>query len=302
MNERVVVPERKFEPAIVAIATTTMYPKWYVGELRPGVDEVDKIRGDLAIETVTVATQFGYQVVVVDGGSSPDFNEQVETLGIKVLGQSRLGMSAGRQEAFEEASQLPGVEIICWTEPEKFSFVKDGVAEAVGPILNKEADVVIPKRDEAAFKTYPAYQAEYEQRANRVWNNVLRSSGYLTERENFDVWFGPRVFRNDPELLKLFLRNYSFKERGLKIDEVVKPDLWPNATFIPVVAALAEGYKVKSVGVTYEHPQAQTVIEQDSAVFRQKRDRQYKGIVLATIHYIRMLAGGKKSSLKRVTN
>lgn len=90
-------------------------------------------------------------------------------------------------------------------------------------------------------------------------------------------------------MVNLFLKKYEFSKRDLKLDEVVDPEFWPNAIFLPIVAALYKGFKVKSVEVPYIHPEEQTQIERNDPQFVRKRQIQLKNIIISTIHYIRML-------------
>lgn len=293
------VPETEVKPRSIVIATTTFYPNY-------PEDDVDKVRGNLALQAIKEAREKGYQVSLVDGGSSPDFKLAAKGIkGITVHPELERGMSASRRQAFVEASELDGAKVICWTEPEKVSIVRDCLPEAIVSILKGEADIVVPSRDDKAFRTYPDYQVEEEKGANRRWNATLRARGFLSEDSpDLDVWFGPKFFRNDPKIITLFLHRYEFRERGLKLDEIIRPELWPNATFLPIVAALHHGFRVKSVPVPYMHPKEQTEIEVNNPEFVRKRDVQRKNVIGSTIHFIRMLEGkeGKETRLKSVEN
>ncbi len=292
-------PELEVDPRSIAIATTTSYPKWYPGETQEH-DVVDKIRGDLAIQTIKEAKQKKYQVLVVDGGSSEAFKTELAGIETPFLPELERGMSPSRQQAFTETAKLEGVKVICWIEPEKVSVIRDCLPEAVLPILNDEADIVVPKRTDLSFKTYPDYQVKYEQRGNRLWNNILRARGLLAkDSEDLDVWFGPKFFRNNPELVKLFLNKYEFIKGKTDLHKIVKPELHPNAIFLPVVAALHKDFRVKSVDVPYIHPSQQTAIEVDDPKFIRTRDTQRKNIIVSTMHLIRLLEADpqKKSRL-----
>lgn len=281
--------EVEVEPRSIAVATTTFYPRWYPGETQSH-DLTDKVRGDLAIRLIKEAVGKGYQIALVDGGSSQKFLSEVGLVGVVAHSEIERGMSASRRQAFEEARILEGVKVICWTEPEKVSIVRDCLPNAILPILRDETDITVPARDEVSFQSYPDYQAKEEKRANRQWNNILRSRGLLAkDSPDLDVWGGPKFFRNDPEILKLFLDKYKFRKRELKLDKIVDPELWPNATFLSIVAALYRGFRVKSVPVPYLHPKEQTAIEVNDPKFRRKRDIQRKNIIVSTIHFIRML-------------
>jgi hypothetical protein len=297
-------PERTFDPHAVAIAAATRYPGWYPGEALDGASDkasVDKLRGDLALKTVEAAKANNYQIAVVDGGSSEAFTEALRNMGVEAQVESEPGMSSGRRQVLQEASRLAGAEVLCWVEPEKVSLAQDCIEQAAGPIMRGEADIVVPKRDAAAFATYPAFQAEVEQDANERWNNLLRNEGLLqTEAEDLDAWFGPRLIRNDPEVLSTFMNKYSFDPREkLDVDKDVKPELWPDALFLPLVNALAEGKRVVSVPVPYRHPAEQTASEVDSEGMQKKRREQYNNIIMATIHRLRMIRDDGKSRLRQ---
>lgn len=293
--------ELEINPRWIVVATSTFYPKWYPGKVKKH-DIVDKVRGDLAIEMFREATLKGYQVIVVDHGESPEsFKTELTKVGVTPQFGGDLSMTARRQQAFREASKLEGVRVICYAEPEKVSIVRDCLPDAVLPLIQGKADIVIPKRDETAFRTYPNYQVEYEKRGNRLWNTLLREHNLMPkDAEDLDVWFGPRFFRNDPNILNLFLRRYEFKKRQLKLDQIVDLTLWPNSIFLPVVAALHEGFRVLGVNVPYKNPTEQTRIETDSQGFRRKRDIQYKSLIISTIHFIKMFENNSRSRIKSV--
>ena len=155
--------EREIDPKSIALVTTTFYPKWSP----EGEVSVDKVRGDLNIEMLEEAKRKGYQTIVVDGGSSSEFIDRLQKEGVAPIHETEHSMSGSRRQAFNEGSTLEGVKVIAWTEPEKVSIARDCLPDAVQPILDGRADIVIPKRDEEAFKTYPPYQVEYEQKARK---------------------------------------------------------------------------------------------------------------------------------------
>lgn len=274
----------------IAVVTATLYRNWYTGKVKNSMpedgerDRIDKVRGDLAIETLTVAKSKGFQIVVVDSGSSKAFLEKIRQIGIKPISAKNKGLSLNRQEGFQKAARLREVKVICWVEPEKVDIIKNTLPQAVIPILNNQADIVIPKRNEQAFNTYPTYQAEIEKRANRAWNNILRKYNVLPIKvSDLDIWFGPKFFKNDPKLIKIFLREYQFK------DKIQKLDIWSNAIVFPVITALKKGYKVISVKVAYKHSKKQTAIEENSPLMMKKRQVQYRSILSTTEYFIKNL-------------
>lgn len=283
-------------PEEVAIVTSTFYRGWYPGEVE-SEPTADKIRGDLALQTIQTAMEKGYHLVVVDGHVNDSFVEALSNLGVTTLEEEEQTMSGARQQGFQEAAAISNVKVITWTEPEKVSIVQDCVATCVLPILDGEADIVVPKRDETAFAAYPDYQVDDEKLSNKRWNRALRSAGLLhKDEEDLDAWFGPRFIRNDPALVKLFCDSYEFEPRlddttsePIALDKLVRPELWANATFLPIIAALEKGYKVKSVDVEYRHPSKQTAVEQGSAEYQRKRAVQRRNIITSTVHLLRLV-------------
>jgi len=284
-------------PNSIVIATSTLYPGWDPG---PHIDSSITIRGNLALETIKEAVSDSYQVVLVDGGSSQDFIAKAKSLGAHVLSQEEKGMSPGRRQAFKEASILPNAKVICWLEPEKISIIKDCLPNVIFPILTGKADVVVPKRDDDSFSTYPDYQAKFEKRANNLWNRILKKHKLLPqESEDLDVWFGPKFFRNDPKILSLFLARYHLAESKPEFYKNINPEDWANSTFLPIVAALKEGCRVKSITVSYKHPQEQTKLEQNSIFFRKKRFLQFKSIISITAEFVKSLENNPKTIIRR---
>jgi len=284
-------------PGSVTVVTTTFYHKY--GDKSEGTrGKVDTLRGDLALAMLQEAIDNNCQALVVDGGSPDLFIDKLKESGVITEIETEHGMSGSRRQAMRRGNKLERTKVIAWVEPEKVSFAKDCLTTAADPILDGRADIVIPKRDEEAWATYPPYQVDFEKRANKLWNQILREQGILPEEaEDLDVWFGPRLFKNDKRILELFTAKYEFIKRNIKLDKIVDPELWPNATFLPIIAAIIKGYRVVSVEVPYRHPTEQTAIEKDSQEFRRKRDVQLKNIITSTIHYIRLLQQNHKSRL-----
>jgi len=274
----------------IGIATATFYPRWYPGE-PVTIDDTDKIRGDLALQTIHNALNNGNQIAIVDGGSSSYFIAAARELGADVEPQLGEGMSDSRRQAFRSIAERDGVQVICWTEPEKISMVQQDCMElGARPILDDSADIVVPSRDENAFSSYPYYQAEFEIESNKVWNDILRRHGLLSEgAEDLDAWVGTRFFKNEPEIVNIFLSKYRFKTPIQSRIDQYSPELWPNAIFLPLMVALKKGYKIVGQNVPYEHPQEQKQNETDSPEFVDKRAKQQAVILTTTVLFARYL-------------
>ncbi len=275
------------DPKSVAVATITSYPGWK-GDVY--LKTSNEIRGNEALKAIGEATSKGYLVTTVDRDSSEIWLNQARLLGANIFRQQYLTSSGARRQVFKEVSLLNGIKIICWTEPEKASFTSV-FHEALLPIARMEADIVVPKRDEEALKTYPDYQVAIENRANKLWNSILRKHNLLSKNdEELDVWFGPKIFRNDPKILSLFMATYDLENANTAYHKDVDPESWANTVTTPIIAALYEGLIVKSVTIHYTHPEEQTKLEQiEKTTFEKKRLLQFKSIVSSTINYIRYI-------------
>lgn len=281
-----------FDPLQINTSTTTLFPRWVPGELQWKLNDpvtpevVDKVRGDLAIETIATASEKRLRAIVIDGGSSRPFCEALALYrdNVQISKETGKGISPSRQQGFKEAQTKFGGLANLWTEPEKISIVRDCLEPLMSPILQNQADLTIPSRDDESFATFPEYQSYIAQEANRQWNEVVREAGLLPQGCNgYDVFFGPFGWRKD--ITGLFLRRYSSKDRR------IKPEVYCNANYFPIVAALEAGKRVVSVPVPYRHSELQKAIENYNPVYKKIRDHQLKIILEATKEYIALIHG-----------
>lgn len=296
--ERHISPEVIKDPQAIVVVTATLYPQWYEGKPKQPMT-VDKVRGDLAMQTLLEAKRHGFQIALVDGGSSDTFLKILKREGISFEKQKEKGPAGpARRQATEIGQNLQGVKVICQTEPEKVYMISDCLVQSAIPIIEDKADIVVPKRNEASLSTLPEYQAKAEKKANKLYNQILRKHGLLDEKEpDIDFWFAARVFANRPEVVGLFKKRYQFKPASTALHRIVQPEAYSNPIFFPIVAALHFGFRVKSVEVPYRHPPAQTEFENEKSEFNRKRDIQRRTIVTELIHLIRYLEKSKKGRL-----
>jgi hypothetical protein len=76
-------PERLKRPDLVCAVGIVSHGKWYEGEDKIDVpDNVrnDKIRGDLILANLPLYAQKGYRVLLVEGGSSPEFRRELDKI------------------------------------------------------------------------------------------------------------------------------------------------------------------------------------------------------------------------------
>lgn len=292
--------EAIFDPKSIAIVTGTFYPTWYEGDAKDPLS-ADKVRGDLALQSFKEAQRQNFNLSIIDGGSSEAFK--------KALGQNNFyfemqkqkgGYSPARRQGIERAETLQGIKVIVQTEPEKVSVISDCIQPAILPILKNEADVVIPERDEESFSTYPKLQAQQEQKANKLYNAILRAHGLLKDNDpDLDFWFGQRFFANTPQLTELFKTTYQYRKDNTALDKKVNVEMYSNIQFFPVVEALYRELRVKSVLVPYRHPQIQTEFEEGNLDFDTKRHTQRRTIITELVNFIRYLEDSRKSRISK---
>lgn len=290
-----------FDPASVAIATNTYYPTWYRGKLR-SIKHTEKIRGDLAFEFYRKALNLGYSVVAADGFSSKSFRQELLKLrGLKVIVRKSPKRAPSKRQAIKAASKIFGVKFIVMTEPEKISLIENCIPQMVEPLLKSAADMVVPKREEKLFRsTYPEFQYQSEAEANELYNHLLISFGLMAAGVEFDMFFGPRVIKNDKKIISLFMRKFIFKSNQ-SLYEYFDPEEFSNVIFFPVVEALKKGLRVESIVVPFAYPVLQKKNEEsgEKELFFEKRKSQRMGILIDLMHFLSYLEKNPASRLRR---
>lgn len=301
-------PERIFQPEAVAIVLLTRYLGWYPGELK-NIGDTDKVRGDLALESIRAGVETGYNLIISDAGSNQEFLGQLSGLPVTILDRQAGSRGVGRRQGFSAASRINGVEAIMRTEPEKVELIKEFVPNLMVSLINNEADIVVPKRNQELFKgSYPAYMYKSEVDAMEKYNKLLRRFRLLPQDEYLDLFFGPIAFRNTPEIIELFMHKFEFtKYSEVGIRKYPQPDEFSDAQTFPILEALHKGFRVRSIEINFVYPQIQKEneesIEMGSEVaFRDKRRGQKWGFLDEAIHFIRYLRNPNdpKSGLRRV--
>ena len=272
------IKEIESDPKSIVIAVTTKYPNWHKGRSLD-ISNTDKVRGDLGIQTIDATIRHGYTVVVNDGDSSGEFKDELSKRGIVVLERIGKSRATARRQLIEYCSHVPGAKVIVRMEPEKVSLVKNCIPQLAEPILRNEAEVVVPKRRQDLFSSsYPNYMYRSEMYANKKYNDILHEFKILPSEEEFDFFFGPVVFSNKPNILKLFLENFKVrlkKEPVIGARRYLDPQDFSNPQILGIVKALYMGIKVKSIEVPFRYPITQKENELINKVsFMQKRKRQ----------------------------
>ena len=216
------------------------------------------LRFHLMCQMVGNAAAMGHPVLVVDG--SPDQlvrSALSHSRCAKVIQQVESGMGSSRRQVFAAWDGVWGPsDAILWVEPEKGDIIRHALA-LFAPIKVEEADIVLPKRTDVSFASYPAAQATSEKAANAVFAEV-------TGKE-LDVTVGPVMIRK--ELLPLFAACNPTKYGA-------------SDTYIQQIAlleAMAKGARVASVPVDFFYPAAQRHEEETvlAEAMLTKRQRQF---------------------------
>src|SRR3989344_784863 len=253
-------------PDSVAVTGITFYPNWYRGSLR-SIGDADKVRGDLALDSIAAGIRNGYRMVVADGASSSAFKDELSQLaGLTLVERRGMERAEGRRQGYVVASGINGVEAIIKTELEKLQVVQRDIPELVSPIIRQDAVIVVGKRNPTLHQqTYPEYQWESEVEANARFNELLHQTGLLHQGESLDMFFGPVAFANRPDILGLFLEKYQFtlpSDSGIR--KYVNPEDWSDGYFFSIVKALHQGLNVQSVEVDFHYPDLQRRNEETS--------------------------------------
>lgn len=199
----------------------------------------NEMRTRLALRTVVEALYHHYPLVVVDGGSPQPFLEMMREQGAHVYPQEGSGIGPAHRQLFKIASERAGEDgAICWVEPEKWPLVAE-LWKAGGPVLNGEADLVLPERTEEAWASYPPEQQLEEKFCNMAAHRITGLA--------LDWSWGP--FVASQAAIRHFIEYQD--DYGGRYD----------ARTIPRLRAIAAGLIVKGVRVNYAHPAEQTAEE-----------------------------------------
>jgi len=238
-------------PDRVIVTTTTFY-KDPRGK--------DKVRFELACELAKKAFKAGHIVVIVDG--SPDLGVEGALVdqGAHVFKQIEPGMGPSRRQVWQEAGKFVDSNIagILWTEPEKPDVIRS-VPKMLSAMKKLNALVVILRRTEKTWETYPGFQRRTESIANLVYNNLFSNPNY-----QFDPMSGPVLIQ--PDALSRFVE-FIPANWGL-------PDTYVQH-YVPVLMRLRD-LNVVSVDVDFVYPLAQKAEEEAGLSLEMQKKRLWQ--------------------------
>ncbi|MDO8639232.1 MAG: glycosyltransferase [Candidatus Daviesbacteria bacterium] len=298
-----------FANKLVAV-TNFLYQNYHTlpqGEQRD-LGDTDGIRGDLAIQSIDKATSQGVQVIAADGGSSEEFLSAISGFEssdlLTIVSTNKPGRGPQRRTAFEKATQLSGKQAIVYFQPEKDSLM-DYLATITNPIVDGSADIVVPARTSDLFeKYYPDYMRKSELNVNRTYNWLMHKAGLLTKDQNFDWFFGPLVFKNDPEIVSYFLEEYGLRYPiRSRVRAQPNPKLHSDGHYFPIIKALFNKKRVISVEIPFVYPKTQKDNEMSPervVQFQQRRKLDASAYRLEALHFLEYLQGNPNSAIQPV--
>ncbi|MBI3486198.1 hypothetical protein HY025_04660 [Candidatus Daviesbacteria bacterium] len=288
----------------IVLATNFLYRDYapLVGERQ--IDDTDGIRGDLALIAIANATSLGVRVVAADGGSAPSFLSALERFkdgGLTVVTSDIAGRGPQRRRAFEVAAELPDVKVIGYFQAEKD--LSRFLAKITRPFWGERVDLVIPSREPVLFKQhFPDYMRESELQVNATYDWMMKRAELMGEDQSFDWFFGPVFFRNDPEIVALFLKKYEmYSPVKSRVGAKPNPEMHSDGHYFPIIQALFDKKKVEGVEIPFVYPPTQRANEMSSAkiaTFRERRRKDAAAYRLEALHFLEYLKGNPKSKIK----
>ena len=212
------------------------------------------MRAGLALRMAREARKHGYKLIAVDGGSPMEFIAALEGFGATLHPQKGKGLGPAHRQLFTLAAEDAGEDgIVDWVEAEKWPLV----AELWGinrPILDNEADLVMPGRTEVAWASYPPAQMHQEKFCNLVMKSMFPTI-------DADWFWGP--FAANQAAIRHFIE---YDGEGY------------NGRSVPKIHAIAAGLRITGVTVNYLHPPEQTREETGNLFYDLRRVKQVEQV------------------------
>ena len=135
------------------------------------------------------------------------------------------------------------------------------------------------------------YESEVE--ANKIFNEILRIQGLLSSHDDdLDMFFGPRIFRNDKKIISLFMKKYflsslqsSFTKDFFDVED------YSNVLYFSIVLGLKKHFRIKGITIPFVYPKLQKENEEkgERALFLEKRKNQRLSILIELLHFVNYL-------------
>lgn len=275
--------------------------------------DTDGIRGDLALQLFHQTTSLGIRMIVCDGGSSPDFLSEIERFkerGLTLVTSKTSGRGPQRRRAFEMAAQLSHNTVNLYTQAEKVGLITKDSLTLIAKAISSGTQIVILARNPKLFEqSYPPYMRESELWVNRTYDRLMQQAKLTKKGDNFDWFFGPFAFVNEPKIVSLFLKQYQVIEDRVRIryNRVYpfnpNPEMYSDGHYFPLIEALANKIPVSSVEVPFVYPSMQReneMIAENLATCFRRRKTDGNVYRYEAIHLLGYLKANPNSSIKEV--
>lgn len=244
-----------YDPKAVAILTTSFYKDPF---------GADRTRFGLGRKLVAKAHVAGHTTLIVEGSPVTGPALVYKDMGAIVLPEDTLGIGPSRRQLFTAAGELPPIiRAFAWTEIEKEGLIQF-MPMITEPLLADEADIVMLQR--ASLESYPAFQAETETIADRVFQGI-------TGIWNASPMFGP----------------VAFNRRALPLFAECNPKIFDGydtyIQHIPPIYAKAQGLRVAVVTVDFTYPPEQKA-EEEGALTEAMRMKRLSQLRECTTNYV----------------
>lgn len=219
------------------------------------VKQVEKIRSQVFMDTVTKLTATGLSVLAVHIDTSKKTLYKLAYQGVVLIEQSTSGMGNVRREALAASlKHFPDAKYICWLEPEK-----PDMAQFIAPMVQfmKQEQSVMGIFNRREMSSYPAEQAYYYLFCRSIASKLV---GF-----DFDYAFGPMMLT--PQTLQYFLEYES--NFGDKWDSIL----------VPRLRVIKAGLQLSRLSIGFRNDKRMTEVETGNADMILKRITQFNNVV-----------------------
>ncbi|MFC0397984.1 hypothetical protein [Paraburkholderia rhizosphaerae] len=137
---------------------------------------------DLMLQSLAWLATNGYKVVVADGGSTPQFLREIESMGHRLLRTSD-GLRSQKEMSLLGASEAADHVFYC--EVDKYEFFTTRLEETLRRYRELPFDYAVIAREQSEFESFPMVQREIEAAESNIIGYELGLAG--------DYVYGPAI-------------------------------------------------------------------------------------------------------------
>lgn len=211
-------------------------------------------------ESLLQLAKLNIPVYITDGGSLPGFLDFLDEFPNFILSKTKVrGVWEQAKNSLSEAYEA-GSTFIFYTEPDKYDFFKESLAEILSRVqLDEKSGIVMASRSPSGFATFPAFQQMTETTINNCCEEIIG--------KQVDYTYGP------------FLLNRSL----VPYLNLVNKDIgWGWRPYMFSIAKRL-GYKVEAFEGDFSCPLSQRHDTSSERVYRMRQlNQNIEGILLST--------------------